>query len=82
MRDQQLKLEARWKSGAKEPYKLTAKTILEAMQLRSLNEHADFTLAKARAAMTAVRQQKKPVGVVTDLQDLKVRIDMMHVRTE
>ena len=82
MRDQVLKLEARWKTGAKEPYKLTAKTILEAMQLRSNHEVADFTLKKARAAMNLVKRQFKHVGVVTDLSDLRVKIDLVHVRTK
>ena len=76
---QQLKLESRWKAGAKEPYKLTAKTILDAMELRTMSEHSDFTLENARAVIAMTKVQKKSIGVVTDMMDLRVRIDMMHV---
>ena len=31
-------IENRWKSNAKEPYKTTAKSILAALKLKSLNE--------------------------------------------
>ena len=82
MRDYQLKLEARWKAGAKEPYKLTANTILEAMRIRSLHERSEFTLKRARDVMNAMKKNTKNVGVVTDMQDLNVKIEMEHVETK
>ena len=81
MRDQILKLESRWKTGAKEPYKLTAKTILEAMQLRSNNEISEFTLKKAKAMMNQIKKNNISIGVGTDLQDIKVNINVNYVAT-
>ena len=41
-------IESRWKSGARAPHKVTAKGILAALQLKSLNE---LTGSKIRSAI-------------------------------
>ena len=81
MQEYQLKLEARWKSGAKEPHKLTAKTILENIQVRSLHERSDFTLQKAKNIMNILKKQFKDKGTTTDMADLRMKIDFVHVPT-
>ena len=49
--------------------------------MRSNSEIAEFSLKRAKAVMNIMKTQYKNVGVVTDLQDVKVNIDMTHVLT-
>ena len=57
--EQKQNLEIRWKNQAKEPYKFTARPILQALELKSLNELSGQILRATRNARRALRGSKE-----------------------
>lgn len=52
-------MEKRFKSGAKEAHKFTAKQILKALELKSLNERGDYLLKQAKATMRNIKTTRE-----------------------
>ena len=67
-------IEKRWQNNAKEAYKFTAKPILEALKLKSLNEMSAL-LIKLTNAPRRIFPSSKSTSTVTELNGVRKRIE-------
>ena len=62
-------IEKLWQNQAREPYKYTAKPIVQALQLKSLNELGNYLIKAARIGHTLHHKQKVDAKTITELND-------------
>lgn len=72
-------IENRWKNNTKEAYKFTGKTILAALELKSLNEMSAHRLRGVTSMMRNCRYPRDK-GTITKICDLREQVDFIRLK--
>ena len=72
-------METRWKTSKKEPTKFTAKTILAALELKSLNELSSYMLMQT-ANQTKTARIPVSRGTITNVNDLRLNVGFVRMK--